>query len=108
MATAKRKKRFFNVDLPLIGKTTQLRAYEIKDLDKKKIKYDLTRIYKGKSMMLTFDTEVQEDFVEVKPKELRLMPYYLRRMARKGTNYVEDSFLVESKETMVQIGRAHV
>ena len=32
MAKTKRKKRFFDVEIPLINKTTQLQAYEIKEL----------------------------------------------------------------------------
>ena len=103
MAAAKRKKRFFNVELPLIRKTTQLRAYEIKDLNNRDIKYDLTRIFKGKSMLITFKTEVKDEEVHVNPKELRLMPYYLRRMVRRGTNYVEDSFSTDSKDFQVRI-----
>ena len=51
MAIAKRKKRFFDVKIPIIGKTTQLQAYEIKELDGRLIQYDLTRILKGKSML---------------------------------------------------------
>ena len=59
MAIAKRKKRFFNVELPLIKKETQLQAYELKELDNRIIKYDLTRILKGKSIILTFKTKVE-------------------------------------------------
>jgi len=103
MAIAKRKKRFFNIELPLIRKTTQLRAYEIKDLDNKNIKYDLTRIFKGKSMLMTFKTKLEGDEIYTKPKELRLMPYYLRRMVRRGTNYVEDSFSTEAIDAKVRI-----
>jgi len=31
------------------------------------------------------------------------MPYYLKRMVRKGTNYVEDSFSTETKDHQVRI-----
>ncbi|HIH52379.1 MAG TPA: hypothetical protein HA284_02480, partial [Nanoarchaeota archaeon] len=37
------------------------------------------------------------------PKELRLLPYYLRRMVRRGTNYVEDSFSTECKDSQIRI-----
>ena len=103
MAAAKRKKRFFNIEMPLIKKTTQLQAFEVKDLDGKYIKYDLTRLFKGKSMLITFKTVLEEDEVHTKPKELRLMPYYLRRMVRRGTNYVEDSFSTNSKDAQIRL-----
>ena len=103
MAIAKRKKRFFNIEMPLIRKTTQLQAYEIKDLDNKFIKYDLTRIFKGKSMIISLRTKVEGDYVKTIPRELRLMPFYLRRMVRRGTNYVEDSFSTVGKDATIRI-----
>ena len=103
MAIAKRKKRFFNVEMPLIKKTTQLQAYEVEDLEGRFIKYDLTRIFRGKAMIITLKTKVNGDEVLTLPKELRLLPYYLRRMVRRGTNYVEDSFSTEAKDSIVRI-----
>ncbi|MCL5730208.1 MAG: hypothetical protein M1165_01410 [Candidatus Pacearchaeota archaeon] len=103
MATAKRKKRFFNVELPLVRKKTQLQAYEVKDLDGRFIKYDLTRILRGKAIIVTFKTRAIGDEVFASPKDMRLLPYYLRRMVRRGTNYVEDSFHAESKDSTVRI-----
>jgi len=103
MAQAKRKKKFYNVEMPLIGKTTQLQAYEVKDLDGRFIKYDLTRIFKDKSMIITLKTKVDGDEVSTTPKELRILPYYLRRMVRRGTNYVEDSFSTNTKNAQVRI-----
>jgi len=103
MAIAKRKKRFFNVEMPLIRRTTQLQAYEVGDLEGRFIKYDLTRIFKGKAMIITLKTKVKDEEVLTFPKELRLLPYYLRRMVRRGTNYVEDSFSTDAKDSIVRI-----
>ena len=104
MAIAKKKKRFFNVDMPLIRKTTQLQAFEIKELGNRFIKYDLTRLLKGKSSLITLRTEVLDsDVVSTKPYELRLLPCYLKRMVRRGTSYVEDSFVAEAKDGSIQI-----
>ncbi|MCR4327110.1 MAG: hypothetical protein NUV46_00840 [Nanoarchaeota archaeon] len=103
MAQAKRKKKFFNVEIPLIRKETQLQAYEIKELGNRYIKYDLTRILKGKSAILTIKTHVHEDEVITIPIELRVLPFYLRRMVRRGTNYIEDSFSTNSKDFQMRI-----
>jgi len=103
MAIAKRKKKFFNVEIPLIKKETQLQAYELKDLDGKFIKYDLTRILRGKNLLIQLKTKVEGEKIITIPQKIQLMPQYLRRMVRKGTNYVEDSFSTDSKDAQIRI-----
>ncbi len=103
MAIAKRKKRFFDVEIPIIGKTTQLQAYEIKELEGKLMRYDLTRVLKGKSMLLQLKVEVKGDKAIAIPRGVKLMPYFLKRMIRKGTNYIEDSFSTKCKDAQIRI-----
>ena len=103
MAISKRKKRFFDVEMPAIGKTTQLQAYELKEVDGRFIKYDLTRFLRGKGMEMKFKVEVKGDKATAEPKKMRLIRSYLRRMVRKGTNYVEDSFSTKMKEGTIRI-----
>ncbi|MFH1607602.1 MAG: hypothetical protein ABIA78_00540 [archaeon] len=103
MAIAKRKKRFFDVDMPLIKKHTQLQAYELKELESRFITYDLTRILRGKSMILKLKVKIEDDKATTEPRQIKLMPYYLRRMVRKGTNYVEDSFSTKCKDAQIRI-----
>ena len=103
MAIAKRKKRFYNIELPLIGRTTQLQAYEPKDLDGKHIKYDLTRMLKGKSMLLTSKVFIKNEEATVVAKEIKLLAFYLKKLARKGTSYVEDSFSTNCQNAQLRI-----
>lgn len=103
MAQAKKKKRFFDVEIPSINSETQLLAYELEDLDGRIIKYDLTRILKGKGMMVQLKVKVENGKATTILREARLMPYFLRRMVRKGTNYVEDSFSAECKDAKLRI-----
>jgi ribosomal protein S3AE len=103
MAVAKKRKRFFGVEIPLIGKETQMQGYEISELDGKFLSYDMTRSLKGKNMVLVSKISVKNDKASAIPKKLRLMSYFLRRMMRKGTNYVEDSFSAECKDSRVRI-----
>ncbi len=103
MAQAKRKKKFFNVEIPFVNKQTQLQAYEISELGGRFLKYDLTRMLKGKSMMLTLKVKTEKDMAIANPKKIVLLPYFLRRMVRKGTNYVEDSFSTECKDAVLKI-----
>lgn len=103
MAIAKRKKRFFDVEMPIIEKTTQLQAYEIKELDGKIIRYDLTRFLRGKSLLLQLRVKVDKEKAVASPMHAKLMPYFLKRMMRKGTNYIEDSFSANCKDAQIRI-----
>jgi ribosomal protein S3AE len=103
MAQAKRKKKFFDVEIPIIGKSTQMQAYEIEELGGRFLKYDLTRFLKGKNVMLTLNVKIEKDEAIATPKKLELMTSFLRRMVRKGTNYVEDSFSSECKDANLRI-----
>jgi ribosomal protein S3AE len=103
MAIAKRKKRFFDVEIPLINRETQLMGFEISELDGKQIKYDLTRILRGKGSLLDLKVTVKEDKATSKPTQINVVPYYIRRMMRKGADYVEDSFSTECKNGIIHI-----
>lgn len=103
MAQEKRKKKFFDVEIPIIGKQTQMQAYEISDLNNRFLRYDLTRILRGKGVMLTLKVKVNENNASTFPIKAVLLPYFLRRMIRKGTNYVDDSFEAECKDSKLKI-----
>lgn len=103
MAIAKRKKRFFDVEIPSIKKETQLQAYELKELEGRTIIYDLTRLLRGKNILAQFKVKVKEDKAEAEPRGIKLLPSFLRRIIRKGTNQVDDSFEVETKDSKILI-----
>ncbi len=103
MAQARRKQKFFDIDMPIIKKDTQLYGYDLKEFDGKTISYDLTRLLRGKGMILKLIIKVEGDKAIAEPKELKVMPYFIRRMMRKGTNYVEDSFSAECKDAVLKI-----
>jgi len=103
MAIAKRKKKFFNVEMPVIGKQTQLQAFEVKELEGRRINYDLTRTLRGKSIILSLKVKTDEKHAVAKPVGMKLMPYFLRRAVRKGTNYIEDSFSTSCKDAVIRI-----
>lgn len=103
MAQAKKKKKFFEVQIPIIKKETQLQAYDLEQLDKRILKYDLTRMLRGKSMIIQLDVTVDNHKATAYPKKTQVLPYFLKRMVRKGTNYVEDSFQTETQDARVII-----
>lgn len=103
MAIAKRKKKFFDVDMPIIGRETHLQAYDISELDGKLITYDLTRTLRGKSVLMQLVVKVDGEKATASPRQIKLMPYFLKRMVRKGTNYVEDSFSTPCKNASFRV-----
>ncbi len=103
MAQAKKRKKFFDIDIPIIKKETQLYGYSIKDLDGRRIVYDATRFLRGKNMLLKLEVDVEGEKAVAKPREIKIMPSFIRRMMRKGTNYVEDSFSAECKDAVLRI-----
>ncbi len=103
MAQAKKKKKFWDVEMPIINKSTQLYSYTIENLKDRIIKYDLTRILKGKSILLDLKVKIENEKATSTPIKLKLLPCFLRRMIRKGTNYIEDSFSIDCKDAKIKI-----
>jgi len=103
MAQAKRRKKFFDVDIPIIRKETQLIGYELSDLDGRIIKYDLTRILKGKGTLVQLRVKIHDGKAVAEPMNLKVLPYFLKRVVRKGTNYVEDSLTIDSKDGRIKV-----
>ncbi len=103
MTQAKKKKRFYDVEMPIINKQTQVFAYELSELEGKFIKYDLTRILRGKSILMQFKVSIEDNKAIAYPRGILLMSYFLRRMIRKGTDYVEDSFSADCKDATLKI-----
>jgi len=103
MAQAKKKKIFFEVKIPLAEKETHLQAFEAKELEGRIVNYDLTRILRGKGTMLQLKIKVEGDKIIAVPRQMKLMPYFLKRMVRKGTNYVEDSFSTKCLDGQLRI-----
>src|SRR3989344_6288228 len=92
MAQAKKRKKIFDVEIPIINKKTDLIAYNIEELNGKFIIYDLSRLLRGKNTLIQLKIKVDNGKATSTPKKMWLLPQFLKRMVRKGTNCVEDSF----------------
>lgn len=103
MAKKPIKKKFFNVEIPLIDTEYEVYAYTIDEINKRSIKIDMTRRLKGKALDLVFEINVDENKAIANPKRLRLMPFFIRHMLRKKISYVEDSINSETKESRIII-----
>jgi len=98
-----RRKKFIEVDLPIVRMKAELIGNNVKDVEGKTIKLDLTRQLKGKSVELTLKVVEENEKLVAIPRKIKLMPYFIRRMIRKRTNYVEDSFTAFTQDSLVRI-----
>ncbi|MCL5730303.1 MAG: hypothetical protein M1165_01920, partial [Candidatus Pacearchaeota archaeon] len=105
MAQAKKRKRFFDVEIPIIGKETQLYAYEPEELEGKTIKYDMTRLLKGKNILLYLKVKPsgEKDKFTALPRKMEIVHSSLGRLVRRGTDYVEDSFTAKCKDSELKV-----
>lgn len=103
MAAAKRRKKFFEVEIPFLKREVPLQAYEVSELEGRLIKYDLTRLLRGKGSILSLKVSVDGYDAKATPFKMVVLPYYIKRMMRTGTNYVEDSFSVECADAVVRV-----
>ena len=58
---------------------------------------------RGKNILLDAVVEIKDKIAVAHPVKIYLLPSYLKRMVRKGTNYVEDSFDAETTDGVVRI-----
>ena len=97
------KKTFFEVNAPVTSTKIHLFGGSKEELIGKVVKLDLTRNLRGKSLELKMRVKVQDDKLTSEPISLELAGSYIRRMMRKGADYVEDSFEAECKDGKVVI-----
>ena len=97
------KKKFFEIDIPILNEKVEARANAITELNNKTMKIDATRKLKGKSVDINFKIEVVDGKATAWPKSLTLMPFFIKHMLHPGIDYVEDSFETETLESKVVI-----
>jgi ribosomal protein S3AE len=96
------RKRFIDVEIPILEKTVQVLGAP-KDLENKTIKMDLSRQLRGKGLTVTLQILNQEEKLFAYPKKFELSKSYIRRILRKRTDYVEDSFQTNTKDIKITI-----
>ena len=97
------KKLFYDVSAPITSTKIQLYASSPESLQGKTIKLDLTKSLRGKSLELTLRINLEKDKLRALPESAELENTYIRRVMRKGVDYVEDSFQVECRDSHARI-----
>ena len=97
------KSGFFDVQVPLTAAKIQLYGTSVDDFVGKVVLLDLTRSLKGKSLELRLRIKKEGEELVGEPESLILIGSYIRKMIRKGTDYVEDSFIVQCMDGKVTV-----
>ncbi len=85
------RKRYIEIQVPFLGESLRVLGTP-EDLNNKTIKLDLTRKLRGKGLTIKLRIFNIEGKLFAIPNSLTLASSYIRRMMRKRTNYIEDSF----------------
>ncbi|MFH1711405.1 MAG: hypothetical protein ABH840_03780 [Nanoarchaeota archaeon] len=100
---ATEKKKWFDVEVPLLRMKIKLIAFTIEKLDGRTIKLDLTRVLRGKSLEAIVKIKVKDGKAEGTVSELNLLGFFIRRMMRNNISYVEDSFTVDTLDAIMRL-----
>lgn len=94
------RKKYITVEVPFLGESLRVLGTP-QELDNKTIKLDLTRKLRGKGLTVKLRIFNREGKLFAIPNSLTLASSYIRRMMRKRTNYVEDSFQTRCSDIKV-------
>src|SRR3989338_5907867 len=97
------KKKFFEVQIPLTASKVKLYATNESELDKKMVKIDMTKNLKGKNVELKARVSHKDGKTESDLVSLILLPSYIRRIMRRGIDYIEDSFTTSCKDAEILV-----
>ncbi len=105
MADAKKtiKKGFFEVVAPMTSAKIHVYGNSADELVGKTVKLDLTRSLRGKSFELVMKLAKDGEQLVGQPQSLSLAGSFIRRSMRNSADYVEDSFIAETKEGKVRL-----
>jgi ribosomal protein S3AE len=97
------KKSFYEVSANLVSSKIKVYGSTLEEFEGKTVKLDLTKSLRGRSFEIIFKLNVEKGELIGEPICLRMISSYVRKMVRKGTDYVEDSFIIGCRDKMVRI-----
>jgi len=97
------RKKFFDVAVPLTTTKASLYGYAPEDFIGNTIKVDLSKAMRGKNVELRARTIVEKGKLSSELTSMIVMQSYIKRVMRRGTDYVEDSFEAPGKEHVFRI-----
>lgn len=97
------KKKFFEISAPLTSTPIHLYGASEEELAGKRVKLDLTKNLRGKSIELAMKIKLEDGKLVAVPESAELALSYVRRAMRSGVDYCEDSFVTQCRDFSVRI-----
>ena len=90
--------QFFDVKTPLTSAKVSLYGPSVDALVGRVVRLDMSRNLRGKNLEIIMRIKKEGEELVAEPEALKLFGSYIRRMFRKGSDYVEDSFIAGCKD----------
>lgn len=97
------KKTFFSVKVPHTSTKVSLYGASVEELNGKVVRLDMTRSLRGKNLEMKIRVKADGDTLVGEPMGVELVGSFIRRMMRRGADYVEDSFETDCKDSKVRV-----
>ncbi len=97
------KKKFFEVEIPLTATVAKLYGYTPEEFNGKFIKLDLTKNLRGKNVELRAKVIADKENLSSGLVSMQILQSFIRKVMRRGTDYVEDSFEASTKDNVLRI-----
>lgn len=97
------KKKYFDVKLEVLNSSIPLLAYTEESLNGRAIRFDLTKILKGKNCEAKFMVHLKDKELEGEMVSFLIYPSFIRKMIGHNISIIEDSFVAKCKDTNLKI-----
>ncbi len=97
------KKKYFDVQLEVLNSSIPLLAYTAESLNGKAIKFDLTKILKGKNCEARFMVHEKEKELYGEMVSFSIYPSFIRKMIGHNISIIEESFACKAKDANLRI-----
>lgn len=96
------KKKYFDVKLEVLNSITQVLGTSQEALQGRVIKFDLTKILKGKNCEAKFVIKLKENELIGEMFSFAIYPSFIRRLIGHNISIVEDSFSCKSQDSILR------
>jgi|SRR3989338_4628149 len=97
------KKSFYEVPTSLTATKIYLYSSSAEELNNKTAVLDLTKSLRGKSLLLKIRIKNTDGKLQGVPESASLAQSYIKRVMRRGSDYVEDSFKAECRDSIAVV-----
>ncbi len=97
------KKKYFDVKLEIFNTIIPLFTFKSEDLEGRTIKFDLTKILRGKKCEARFIVKNENGELIGEMYQFKINPSYIKRLIGHNISIVEDSFVCKTKDNYMRV-----